>query len=187
MLDVYAVSEGQDDTFLSVLDPSGYEVDYDDQSGVGSNPYIRAVTLPEDGNYRLELSSYSGELADDLTLYLEPSEPLAIGPDPVTYAVADGSEDEYVSFEVDDDSIYRLVIEINEAEETYLYGVIYQPDDEDTYFGSSTFNISDSPRAAIDIIAVADGTMRVELDLSLYDNDEDIEVTISVTDVTEAE
>lgn len=182
LFDVYAITEGDDDVYLTVVGPDGYDVDYDDDGGVDYNPYIRALSLPMDGVYRIEITSYSGDLTAPLTLYVETTEPLIISEEPVVYKPAESYQDELLAFDVEEDGVYRLVIEIVGEEDPYIYGTVFQPED-DTY-GSSSFSFSSVMRAAMDITADDDGSVRVELDMSGIYN-EDTEVSISVTPVTE--
>jgi hypothetical protein len=77
------------DAYLELYDPGGDLLTSDDDSGGGLNPLIQNFTLPEDGEYRLEVSSFGGSVGGSYTVTLEVGEavveqdsearPIAIG------------------------------------------------------------------------------------------------------------
>ena len=60
--DVIVISQTSDDfdSYLTLLDSTGYEVAYNDDGGGNSNSLIGPFTLPSTGSYTIRVGSYSG-------------------------------------------------------------------------------------------------------------------------------
>lgn len=181
--DLYALSAGDDDLYMTLYDPSGSEISYDDDNGYQSNPFFRALNLPEDGTYRVEVSSYSdAELTSDFTVYLEETERLHIDDEPTSFSVGDRSDVEVVAFDVKAGETYRLVLELDRAD-LYLYGDMLQPEESGLNYSVASFSMNNVRRGVFDLDAEYNGLMRVVIDFSLYN--ESANATVSVTRVTE--
>ncbi|MCA9895725.1 MAG: PPC domain-containing protein, partial [Anaerolineae bacterium] len=182
--DLYAISDGDDDTYMTLFGPSGEQLGYDDDNGHGYNPFMRALNLPESGMYRLEVGSYSGDdLTSDLTIYLEESDRLFIDDEPTTFVAGERADIEVVAFEVKAGETYRLTVEL-ERNDLYIYGDMLQPEESGMNYSAGSFSLSNMPRGVFDMVAEYDGIMRVQIDFGLYD-EETTNVTVSVIRVTD--
>lgn len=182
--DLYAISDGDDDTYMTLYGPSGEQLGYDDDNGHGYNPFMRALNLPESGMYRLEVGSYSGDdLTSDLTIYLEESDRLFIDEEPTTFVAGERADIEVVAFEVKAGETYRLTVEL-ERNDLYIYGDMLQPEESGMNYSAGSFSLSNMPRGVFDMVAEYDGIMRVQIDFGLYD-EETTNVTVSVIRVTD--
>ena len=76
------------DSFLELLDPDGYQLETDDDSGGDRNSAIE-YTLPSDGNYSIKSRSYGDSGEGEYTLLLEEVVP---GDDPGEEPTAGGGE-----------------------------------------------------------------------------------------------
>lgn len=181
--DLYALSAGEDDLYMTLYDPSGSEISYDDDNGYQSNPFFRALNLPEDGTYRVEISSYSDEeLTSDFTVYFEESERLFIDDEPTSFTVGDRADVEVVAFDVKAGETYRLVLEVD-RDDLYVYGDMLQPEESGMSYSVASFSLNNMRRGVFDMDAEYNGLMRVVIDFSLYN--ESANATVSVTRVTE--
>ncbi|NDJ74774.1 MAG: hypothetical protein GYB65_00830 [Chloroflexi bacterium] len=68
-----SLESDQFDTYLSVLDSSGSELVYDDDSGDDFNAMIVAFFVPADGTYTIEVSGYDEMSFGDYTLAVQPT------------------------------------------------------------------------------------------------------------------
>ncbi|NJL94688.1 MAG: hypothetical protein HC915_13675 [Anaerolineae bacterium] len=69
------------DGLLDLLNPSGEVVASDDDSGEGVNPLLSQITLEENGEYTIVVSSFAGQGSGPFTLTLNPAE-VAVEPTP---------------------------------------------------------------------------------------------------------
>jgi hypothetical protein len=65
------------DSYLTLDDPFGNEVGYDDDSGDNRNALLGPVVLAEDGNYTIQASVYSFDETGEFTLTLTKADPIA--------------------------------------------------------------------------------------------------------------
>lgn len=72
------ISDGSIDTLLSIKNPHGQIVGWDDDSGNALDPEIRDIFLDQDGEYVLLVQALSGNASSDLTLDLEVEKPTVI-------------------------------------------------------------------------------------------------------------
>jgi hypothetical protein len=166
VVDIYAVSVADEDTRLTVRGPDGNEIIGDDDSGAGTNPYIRRLILPDTGAYQLELAPFSDQaLSGDITVTIEQTELLALDANPQTVSLGGDSPDaEVFRFDGTAGTIYRLVVEADAANTSGVNVSISRGTD----FPTTSLNAYGTSRVTLDFAPESTGEVVVEVSSSTF-------------------
>jgi hypothetical protein len=176
VVDVYAVSQGSEDSRIYLYDEDGNEIAQDDDSGGNSNPYIRRFILPTDGTYQIDLRGFGdSELFEPLDLTLEQTELIEITPDGVKISLGTTISTEVLAFEAVDDTAYLFSIETEEDMESSMYINLLHEDED---YSATTFSAAGVSSFAAVFNADDTGTVRVTI--QYYGFSGDTEFTIKV-------
>jgi hypothetical protein len=161
VVDVYAVSETDEDTRLTLRAPDNTEIGNDDDGGADANPYIRRVVLPSTGIYQVELSPFSdAALSGNITVTVEETEMLTLDANPQTVTLGgENPESETFQFEGTAGTTYRLVV-VLDSEETGDVSIFINQEDT---FTTNSLNAFGTSRVTMDFAVEADGAVVVEL------------------------
>jgi hypothetical protein len=176
VIDLYAVSQGSEDSRLYLYGPDGVEVAQDDDGGGSSNPYIRRFVLPESGTYQIDLQGF-GEAAlnEPLDLTLEQTELIEITADGVTISLGTTISTEVLAFEATDDTAYLLSVETSEDMESSMYIDLLHEDED---YSATRFSASGASSFAAVFNADDTGTVRVTVQYYGFSGDTDFTISV---------
>jgi len=159
VLNIWATSANEQDTKMTLMSPDGEEVGTDDESGVGSNPYLRRVELPSDGVYLILLESWFDEtLTGTIDLTIETTENLPLTADTISVELGDEFAKEIFTLAVEAGTLYRITTVSENPENSINVDVV----DVD---GWSLHSLSANgvSTAVMEFTAETTGTLKVEL------------------------
>jgi hypothetical protein len=170
-----AVSEGSDDTSMTLLDPDGDEAAHnDDDGGLNRNPAIRRFQLPATGQYTVEVEGFNDSvLFSNIEVSLEETDLLLVNDGPQTLEFDPDHIADIMTFDVEEDASYLVTVTLSETSESALF--INVLEEEQSY---ALTRISIANTATIAFVFTAEETGRAHLQLEFYTYDDDIEVTI---------
>lgn len=152
------------DTSLSLVDPSGYSVVNDEDSGSGSNPEALGVSLSSSGTYTLILQSVEGEAGPvEVSVSRAELPSLNDGPQDVTFSSSTFTRT--VTFEAEAGTTYRLTLDLTRGTEG-------SPSIDITQEGISLGYTSTSQvsRLSIDLVPDSDGEVVLRISDYSYSN-----------------
>jgi hypothetical protein len=176
VINLYAETSTDEDSVLTLYDPSGEQVVTDDDSGIDRNPFIRRFTLPETGQYAVLLTAFGDEgLQDPITITLEQTELMTIPLEGITITLGESQEDEVLVFDAVDDAQYLISVD---AEEDLAGSLSIDLLQEDESYATTSFSVSGVSSFAA--IFTADETGPVRVEVRYYSFDGDVDITIAV-------
>jgi hypothetical protein len=176
VIDLYAVSQGSEDSRLYLYGPDGVELAQDDDGGGSSNPYIRRFVLPESGTYQIDLQGFGeSALNEPLDLTLEQTELIQITAEGVTISLGTTISTEVLAFEATDDTAYLLSVETSEDMESSMYIDLLHEDED---YAATRFSASGASSFAAVFNADDTGTVRVTVQYYGFSGDTDFTITI---------
>ena len=177
VVNIFAISRGDEDTRMALTDPSGSEIASDDDGGSGTNPYIRRISLPETGTYSINLSSFSGnELTAILTLTVEPTELVELGTEPIEIVLGGDLEQDVVLLPVEAGVTYRIFVDSDELD-TNIDAELLRPGES---FASTRASVSGVSSFSFDFAAARTEDMTLRLRTYSYLSSGDVTYTVRV-------
>lgn len=160
VVNVYANSLAEEDTRMRLKSTSGVPIADDDDSGFGSNPYIRRIVLPEDGTYVVYLEGFAGSpITADVELTVEQTEVLLLTEEPTEVALGEaaGIEVEFLTLDATAGTTYRLIIEAESVDADVRMAVSLGD------FVTNTLSASTFSRTTMDFVVTEAVMARVEM------------------------
>ncbi|RMG89030.1 MAG: hypothetical protein D6712_02495 [Chloroflexi bacterium] len=116
VISVSAQSDGSLDTYMTLYDPNGNEVAYNDDSGSSYDPAISKQPLSVDGIYTVVVEPYSSGDAGEISVTLEQAQLASLDGGPVMVDLSQTYVDR-VSFNAQADTAYRFTVRTVGGEE----------------------------------------------------------------------
>jgi hypothetical protein len=149
------------DVRLSLLDPTGSEIFFNDDGGAGYAPYMRRVLLPDAGTYMLVLEPVFDEAVGSLNLIVETTEQLSLDDGPQEVAPGEDLVERLV-FTATAGESYRLTVSASGVASAYV-----RLDQGDFNFYSFSFN--DALEGSAVFLPQQTGPLAIEIDDNTYD------------------
>ncbi len=177
VISVLVQADDDTDTRMTLYNEDGDEIASDDDSGPGLNPAFARVVLPDDGEYTIEITHYSGdeELDDEFEVTLFEVDLLDAGEGPVELLLGDDFELDRVVFEAEEDVQYLVILTARDDYDSTLYVEVLEEDDT---FANVRFDMAGTLRAGFLFEASDDGI--VSLELEYFGFSDEIEVRVEV-------
>ncbi|NWF69436.1 MAG: PPC domain-containing protein [Chloroflexi bacterium] len=163
LVNVSVDSDGTIDTRLDILDPSGYNIYSDDDSGTGFDPEVNRLVISQTGTYTIVLRAFatSGEGTVVMTVDLAPVPSLDDGPQ--VLELGDKQQRGVVTFEAEAGEQYTVRFDGMSGAQPYI---TFSQD------GFTITTISSGPVDALEvtITATGDGPVQIQVEDYSYTN-----------------
>ncbi len=159
------------DVRLTLLDPTGQQVAYDDDGGVGYAPYLRRVVLPVSGVYALQLAPVMGNVVGALNLMVEQDELPLLDGGPYAVTMGEDQSVERMGFTATAGQTYRLTSKT--SREAYGYLAV-----EQAQWNTFSLSFSRVMEASMVFTASESGLFPVTLDDNSWDGSTEYEVSV---------
>lgn len=103
------------DVRMSLFDPEGAEIYYDDDGGVGVASYLRRVRLPAAGTYRLTVEPFSDSTEGTTNLVVEQTSLEMLSATPVSVLLNEDLSLERFGLEAAGGTLYRMTVQADTA------------------------------------------------------------------------
>ena len=166
VVNLSALSAGDDDVALSLKGIDAGEIDTDDDDGPGNNPLLRRLVLPADGLYLVRVGqSYSEDpLAANIELLVETTEQLYLSADPQPLVIGDGEGQigtEVYTVDVEAGKTYRFIFTIEPLPDDEG-GIELELLDTDRFFNPE-LDAQHATGVTWDYQATSSGTIRLDV------------------------
>ena len=121
LINVTAESPDGLDTTLSVTDPNGFEIAFDDDSGVGLNPEISQIIIESDGTYLVSLQTFTNNDVGEVSLTVSRNESRRLEDGTQTIRINDKIARDLVVFEGQAGETVTVTVEIVSGEPNDLF------------------------------------------------------------------
>jgi hypothetical protein len=175
VITITVVSESSEDTAITLSDPDGDEVAYNnDDAGFSINPAIRRFELTSTGTYTIEIEAmYDATLFSPLTVSLEESDLLLVNNGPQTIEFEPEHVSDIMTFDVEEDVSYLLTVTLSEVSDSSLRVSILE---EGETYALTTISITNTNTFAF--VFTPEDSGRAHINIEFYTYDDEIEVTI---------
>lgn len=176
VINLYVVSQGDEDSRLFLFDSNNLEIAEDDDSGEGLNPYLRRFPLPADGTYTVEVQGFGeSELLEPFDITLEQTELLDLSSGTVSVTLSEELDQEVLSLDITTGTRYIVTISASEELESSVFGEIREPGES---FASTRFSVSGTNEFAFVYSAETSGRARVEVEYFAFSDPVTFEITV---------
>jgi hypothetical protein len=170
LINISVDSDNTIDTRLDILDPSGYSIYTDDDSGAGFDPEVNRLVVSSTGTYTVVIRPFadSGEGTVTMTVTRAPVPNLDEGPQVVE--LGDKQQNAVLTFEAEAGEEYTIVFEDMGSAQPYI--TISQD-------GYTLTTISTGPVSglSVTVVATSDGPVQIQIQDYSYTN---VSMTVSL-------
>lgn len=178
VVNVYATSQGEDDTQISLYGVDAREIESDDDDGPGTIPYLRRVVLPADGLYLIEVrETFDYELTADVDVTVEATEQLYVDATPQAVVLNDDAlGTEVYTFDATAGTVYRITVTsalgTGVSLELLDTGDFFEPD----------FETGNAVRVTWDYQATMDGTFRLVVHPAFFSDGDEYQISLEIVE-----
>jgi hypothetical protein len=173
VITITAVSQGNEDTSLSLIDSDNDEVAHSDDDN-GLNPAIRRFELRATGEYTVELEAFNDSLLySNIDVSIEETDLLLVNDGPQTLELSEDQITDIMTFDVEEDVSYLVTVTLSEASETSLAISI---EEEDQSYALTRLSVTNT--SAITFVFTPEDSGRAHISLEFYAYDDELEITI---------
>jgi hypothetical protein len=174
VVNLSALSDGDDDVELTLVGVDAKKIDTDDDDGPGNNPLLRRVVLPADGLYLVQVGqSYSDDpLEANVELLVEATEALYLSAEPQPLVLGNGEGQigtEVYTVDVEAGKTYRFIFTIEPLPDDEG-GISLELLDTDRFFDPE-LDAQHATGVMWDYQATSSGTIRLDVHPTLFARD----------------
>ncbi|MCD4685984.1 MAG: PPC domain-containing protein [Anaerolineae bacterium] len=176
VVNVFTMSQSDDDTQLTLYGVDGQEIEYDYDDGPGYNSYLWCIVLPVDGFYLAEVREvFDYDLTANVDITVEATERLYVDATPQALALSDDAlGTEVYTFDATAGTVYRIIV--TSALGT---GVDLELLDTGDFF-SPDFETGNAVRVTWDYRATAGGPFRLVVHPAFFSDGDEYMISMEV-------
>jgi hypothetical protein len=170
LINVRVNSNDTIDTRIDILDPSGYSIYSDDDSGAGFDPEVNRLVISQTGVYTIVLRPFADSGEGSVTMVVSRAPVPSLNDGPQTIELGEKQQRGVVTFEAEAGEEYTIVFSGLNGAQPYI--TITQEGFTITTLSSGSVN-----GLSVTIVAPSDGAVQIQIEDYSYAN---IAVTISL-------
>lgn len=175
LINVRVNSNDSIDTRIDILDPSGYSIYSDDDSGAGFDPEVNRLVISQTGVYTIVLRPFADSGEGTVTMVVSRAEVPSLDDGPQTLELGEKQQRGVVTFEAEAGQEYTIVFSDLNGAQPYI--TITQEGYTITTVSSGAVN-----GLSVTIVAPNDGAVQIQIEDYSYAN---ISMTISLAEADE--
>ncbi len=160
MVTIAVDSSGSIDTELVLIDPDGETLEYDDDSGPGSDPELRQIILPAFGGYTIQVTPFLPLDAGEVTVTLTLDSALTVDGPAVSVTLNEKTPVQTLSFNAEAGQTLRLTLESASLVEGEPVVFVFQSEEELAFV-----RVGRAERQSIEFTPQTDAPVRVVIEI----------------------
>ena len=174
VVNIWAISQDDEDVSLRLLGPDSQEIDKDDDDGPGHNALLRRLVLPASGTNLIDVSqSYSDDpLMSPVEVTIDNTEALHLSETPQEVVLGDGegrAGTEVFTVDVKANTTYRFIVTIQPMPDEDV-GIKMELLDTDRFF-EPTLEVLHATGTSWDYVPNSSGTIRLDMHPNFFGSD----------------
>ncbi len=176
VVNVFTMSQAEDDTQLTLYGVDGQEIEYDYDDGPGYNSYLRRIVLPADGFYLAEVREvFDYDLTANVDITVEATEVLPVDATPQALTLGDDMlGTEVYTFEATAGTTYRIIVTC-----ALGTGVDLELHDTNDFF-TPDIESGNAVRVAWDYMTTAGGPIRLVVHPAFFSDGDTYQISVEV-------